>query len=223
MSKCENVKMSKCEYMKRFSIYIVLCTLSLTTLLSSCGVYRKYKSQTEVPDDLYGSGDSIAQIAMADSATIADISWREFFRDPLLQTLIDSALVRNTDLRAARVAVEQAQASLTAAKLAYLPSLTLNPQASISSTMGTNGSFGAASYTYHIPLQLDWNIGIAGSVTVQKRKAQAILEQAKYTRDATRANLISSVAQYYFQLHCLDCYYHSLTYLINQKILDYHY
>ena len=82
MSKCENVKMSKCEYMKRFSIYIVLCTLSLTTLLSSCGVYRKYKSQTEVPDDLYGSGDSIAQIAMADSATIADISWREFFRDP---------------------------------------------------------------------------------------------------------------------------------------------
>ena len=72
--------------MKRFSIYIVLCTLSLSTLLSSCGVYRKYKSQTEVPDDLYGSGDSIAQAAMADSATIADISWREFFRDPLLQT-----------------------------------------------------------------------------------------------------------------------------------------
>ncbi len=196
--------MSKCEYMKRFSIYIVLCTLSLSTLLSSCGVYRKYKSQTEVPDDLYGSGDSIAQAAMADSATIADISWREFFRDPLLQTLIDSALVRNTDLRAARVAVEQAQASLTAAKLAYLPSLTLNPQASISSTMGTNGSFGAASYTYHIPLQLDWNIGIAGSVTVQKRKAQAVLEQAKYTRDATRANLISSVAQYYFRLLLLD-------------------
>ena len=192
--------MNKCENMKRSTIYIVLCTLSLCTLLSSCGVYRKYKSQTDVPENLYGQNDSVP----ADSTTIADISWREFFKDPVLQALIDSALARNTDLESARLAVEQAQASLTAAKLAYLPSLRLNPQASISTTMGTNGTFSKAAYTYNIPLQLDWNIGIAGSVTVKKRKAQAVLEQAKYTRDATRANLISSVAQYYFQLLLLD-------------------
>ena len=190
--------------MKRSTIYIVLCTLSLCTSLSSCGVYRKYKSQTDVPQDLYGSGDSIAQMAMSDTATIADISWREFFTDPLLQQLIDSALVRNTDLKAARIMIEQAQASLLAAKLAYLPSLSLNPQATIGSTMPAGGTLGPAAYTYHIPLQLDWNIGIAGSVTVNKRKAKAILEQAKYNRDATQANLISMVAQYYFHLLMLD-------------------
>ena len=186
--------------MKRFSINIVLCTCILCTFLSSCGVYRKYKSQTDVPENLYGQNDS----TVIDSTTIADISWREFFRDPLLQDLIDSALVRNTDMQSARLAVEQAQASLTAAKLAYLPSIRLNPQASISTTMGTDGAFSKAAYTYNIPLQLDWNIGISGSVTVKKRKAQAVLEQAKYAQEAIRANLISSVAQYYFRLLLLD-------------------
>ena len=184
----------------KFSIGIILCAL----LLSSCGVYKKYHSQTDVPQDLFGSGDSIAQAAMKDTVSIASLSWRDFFTDPLLQDLIESALAHNTDLQSARLAVEQAQASLKAAKLAYLPSLSLNPSASIGTTVGTNGAASGAAYTYNIPLQLDWNIGISGSVTVNKRKAQAVLEQTRYTRDATQANLIASVAQYYFELLLLD-------------------
>ena len=173
-------------------------------VLSSCGVYKKYQSQTEAPENLFGSGDSIAQAAMSDTVSIASISWKEYFTDPLLQQLITTALNNNTDLQSARIAVEQAQASLKAAKLAYIPSLSLNPTATISSTMGTNGVMSAASYTYNLPLQLDWNIGISGSVTVNKRKAKAVLGQAEASRDATRANLISTVAQQYFQLLLLD-------------------
>ena len=169
---------------------------------NSCGVYKKYQSQTDVPDNVFGSGDSIAQL-QADSS-IANISWKEFFQDPILRNLIDSALVRNTDLRAAQIAVEQAQASLKAAKLAYLPSLSLAPQASISSTMSTSGELSKALYTYNIPLSLDWSIGISGSVTVNKRKAQAVLAQAEASRDAAQANLISTVAQEYFLLLLLD-------------------
>ena len=180
----------------------VFCLLALA-VLNSCGVYKKYQSQSDAPKDLFGTGDSIAQAAMNDSS-IAKISWREFFTDPLLQQLIDSALARNTDMRSARLTVEQAQASLRAAKLAYIPSLSLNPQTSISSTMNTGGSFSSASYSYNIPLQLDWNIGISSSVTVNKRKTQAILAQAEAMRDATQANLISTVAQYYYQLLLLD-------------------
>ena len=182
----------------QFSIIIALCAM-----MCSCGVYKKYQSQTEAPEDLYGTGDTIAQ-AMSD-ASIASISWREFFTDPLLQQLIDSALARNTDMASARLAVEQAQASLKAAKLAYIPSLSLNPQANISTTMfGASGSGTGLSYSYNVPLQLDWNIGISGSVTVNKRKTQAVLEQAKASRDATQANLIATMAQEYFELLLLD-------------------
>lgn len=180
----------------------VLC-IALCAMMCSCGVYKKYQSQTEAPKDLYGTGDTIEQ-AMSD-ASIASISWREFFTDPILQQLIDSALARNTDMASARLAVEQAQASLKAAKLAFIPSLSLNPQGNISTTMfGASGSGTGLSYSYSVPLQLDWNIGISGSLIVNKRKTQAMLEQAKASRDATQANLISTVAQEYFQLLLLD-------------------
>ena len=180
-------------------ITIVLAGL----VLSSCGVYKKYQSQNEAPDDLFGSGDSIAKAVS--EASIAEISWREFFTDPLLQDLIDSALARNTDMLAAKSAVMQAQASLKAAKLAYLPSLSLNPQGGVSwSKFGSASSGSGMSYSYNIPLQLDWNIGISGSVTVNKRKAQAVLAQAQAAKEATQANLIATVAQYYFQLLMLD-------------------
>ena len=181
-----------------------ICIVLAGLVLSSCGVYKKYQSQNEAPDDLFGTGDSIAQVALSEES-IASISWREFFTDPLLQDLIDSALVRNTDVLSARLAVEQAQASLKAAKLAYLPSLSLNPQASISTTMfGGAGNGTGLGYSYNIPLQLDWNIGISGSVTVNKRKSQAVLAQAEASRDAMQANIVSTVAQYYFQLLLLD-------------------
>lgn len=185
--------------MKQYSIFALL--LAIFTL-NSCGVYKKYQSQTEAPENLFGTGDTIAQLAH--EASIAEVSWREFFTDPLLRQLIDSALVRNTDMQSARLAVEQAQASLKAAKLAYLPSLSLAPQGSVSGTMSKSGSTSSATWAYNIPLQLDWNIGIAGSVTVNKRKAKAVLEQAKAMREATQANLIATVAQEYYQLLLLD-------------------
>ena len=179
-------------------LILVLCTIGM----SGCGVYRKYKSQTDVPENMYGANDSIKQYE-ADSS-IADISWRDFFQDPILQDLIDSALVRNTDMRAARITVEQAKASLKAAKLAYLPSLSLNPEAGVSGTMSSRGTMSGPTYSYSVPLSLDWNIGISGSVTVNKRKAKAVLAQAEASREATQANLISTVAQEYFQLLMLD-------------------
>lgn len=166
-------------------------------VLSSCGVYKKYQPQTEAPKNLYGQVEE-------GGTSIGEISWREFFTDPVLRQLIDSALAHNTDMQSARLTVEKAQASLKAAKLAYLPSLSLNPQASVSSMLSSDGALGKASYSYNIPLQLDWNIGISNSVTVNKRKAQAVLEQAKAQREATQANLISTVAQYYYYLMLLD-------------------
>ena len=171
--------------------------------LSSCGVYKKYTPQNEAPDQLFGQtiiGDTLDLTA----DNMAELSWREFFTDPILQDLIDSALLHNTDMQSAQLTLQKAEASLKAAKLAWLPSLSLQPSASVYGTMSSKGSLSGASYTYDIPLQLDWNIGISGSVIVNKRKANAVLEQAKAQRDAMQANIISSVAQQYFMLLLLD-------------------
>jgi len=183
--------------MKKY-LTIVLAGL----VLSSCGVYKKYEAQNQAPDNLYGEVPE--ELLNEQLAKAAEMSWREFFTDPLLQELIDSALVRNTDLKAARLTIEQAQASLKAAKLAYLPSLSLAPSGGIGGSYGLSSGMSGPSYTYSIPLQLDWSIGISGSVTVNKRKANAVLLQAEASREATQANLISTVAQLYYQLMLLD-------------------
>jgi len=178
----------------------VVLLLAVMTF-NSCGVYKKYTPQNDVPDNLFGQNINAADTS---ETGINELSWREFFTDPALQRLIQTALDNNTDIKSARLTVEKAQAALKAAKLAYLPSLAIAPSGNVSGTVSSNGAVSPASWTYNIPLQLDWNIGISGSVTVNKRKSNAVLEQAKAQREAVQANIISAVAQQYYMLMLLD-------------------
>ena len=115
-------------------------------------------------------------------------------------------LANNTDLNSARIAVEKSQASLTAAKLAYLPSLYFTPQGSLSSF-----DRGPVSKTYNLPLQLSMDIDVFGSITNQKRAAKAIVLQAQMQQQAIRSNLISVTAQQYLMLQVLDLQLEILT------------
>ncbi len=173
----------------------IILAAAVALLLSSCSLYKKYDSKATVPDDVFGTTVHPNSI----NASIAEISWREFFTDPLLQQLIDSALVRNTDLNSARIAVEQSEASLKAARLAYLPALSFAPS-------GTLASFdrSAVSKTYSLPLQLSWDIDVFGSITTARRKSQVTLMQARIYEESVRANLISTVVQQYNMLMLLD-------------------
>ncbi len=172
-----------------------------SVLFSSCGIYGKYKHTEELnnrTEEISATlfGDSVP----TDSMQIAALSWREFFTDPLLQQLIDSALVRNTDLHAARIAVEQAQASLKAAKLGYLPSLTLAPSGGVS----WNNSSNVWSPSYSANLQMSWDLDLFGANLNAVRKSKALLKQTEYQQLATQTNLISTVAQQYMMLQLLD-------------------
>ena len=181
--------------MKRLSNIFVAAAVSL--MLTGCGIYNKYEQKTPTPADAFGQDANIQ--AATSETTIAQMSWREFFTDPLLQQLIEQVLANNTDLNSARIAVEKSQASLTAAKLAYLPSLAFAPQ-------GTLSSFdkSAATKTYNLPLQLSMDIDVFGSITNKKRAAKAVLLQAQMNEEAVRSNLISITAQQYLMLQVLD-------------------
>ena len=180
--------------MKKLTNIIAACTVGF--MLTGCGIYNHYESPREMMvADPFGTGDE----AQTDSFTLAQLSWREFFTDPVLSELIDSVLARNTDLHTAQIAVQQSEASLKMAKMAYLPSLYFAPQGSIS-------KFGdyPSSKTYNLPLQLNLDIDAFGSITSQKHKTEAVLMQAKIREEAVKANLISTVAQQYYLLQVLD-------------------
>ena len=100
--------------MKRLSNIFIVAAVSL--MLTGCGLYNKYEKTVEESPDVFGNDQSI-KAAMGETS-IAEVSWREFFTDPLLQQLIEQALANNTDMATARINVEKSEIALKARKLA---------------------------------------------------------------------------------------------------------
>ena len=181
---------------------------AVSLMLTGCGLYNKYENKTETPTDVFGTqmdgngtyySPTQGGTDGGSAKSISAMSWREFFTDPLLQQLIEQVLDNNTDLNSARIAVEKSEASLKAAKMAYLPALSLAPQ-------GTLAKFDKNPWTksYNLPLQLSWDIDVFGSITNKKRAAKAVRLQAQMQQETVRVNLISTTAQQYFLLQVLD-------------------
>lgn len=172
----------------------IILLSAVTVLLSSCGIYSKYKPETAVPDNLYGEG-----IETADTAGIGDRDWHELFSDPKLQALIEQGLQNNTDYQSAQLRVKEAEAALMSARLAFLPSFTLSPQ-------GTVSSFDArkATQTYSLPVTASWELDIFGRMHNAKLQAKAVYAQSEDYRQAVRTQLVAGIANSYYTLLMLD-------------------
>lgn len=171
----------------------IILTALAGLLLTSCGAYRKYQPVTEVSTALYSN-----DVEATDTASLATIAWREFFTDTNLQTLIDTALVNNTDYLVAQLRTQQALASLGAAKLAYFPSLNLGADGNITRYDGLT------SKTYNIGLNASWEVDIFGKLTAAKRGAAVAAVSADEQAQAVKTQLIATVAASYYSLLMLD-------------------
>lgn len=177
--------------MKRF-IYIVI----LATMMGSCKLYTKY----ERPDDLAVNSSSYRDTtAESDTTTFANLSWKELFTDSPLQNLIITGLEKNTDLRIARLRVEENEAVLMSSRLAYLPSVNLSPQGTLSSFDGSK-----TSKTYSLAASASWELDIFGKLTNQKREAIAAVESSRAYTQAVQTRLVASIANSYYTLLMLD-------------------
>lgn len=168
----------------------------LTSTLSSCHIYRAYQrpESVTVSDSLYRQ-----PVASADTASLASLSWKELFTDPLLQQLIETGLANNTDLNIARLKVKEAEALLMTSRLSYLPSISLTPQGTLSSIEGSK-----PSKTYDLAVSADWEIDLFGKLLNAKRGAQAALEQSEAYRQAVQTQLVATIANSYYTLLMLD-------------------
>ncbi len=172
-----------------------MLSFAVPLLLAGCGVYSRYERPTDITADaLYR--DSTA--AVSDTATAADIPWRSLFTDTSLQKLIAHALENNTDLGIARMKVTEAQASLTAARLAYLPSLSVGADGNLRSYDGS------VTRTYNIGATAGWEVDVFGRLTTARRGAAATLEAQNDYVQAVTTQLIATVAGSYYTLLMLD-------------------
>ena len=178
----------------------ILTLICATALLSSCHIYKTY----DRPDDIIAEGlyrDTVAvnDTLVSDTANFGNLPWREVFTDPQLQTLIEQALTSSPDIRTAALRVQEAQAPLLASKLAFIPSLTLSPQGTVSSW-----DKGKATQTYSLPVTASWQIDMFGQLLNLKRQAKATLEQTLAYEQNARVQLIANTANLYYTLLMLD-------------------
>lgn len=175
--------------MKRYIIVLLVGML----LLPSCSLYKKYESDAKVQDDIMGD-----VVDAQDTLSIGDINWRDIFTDPLLQQLIDSAFVKNTDMRTTQLTIEQAQNSLKATKWGYAPTFAFAPQATFTNQAGVN------SNQILVPVTASWQLGIFGQTRSSIRKAKSQLAYYQDYRKAVQVSLAANVANIYYLLVLLD-------------------
>ncbi len=176
---------------------ILVLTVALSLTLSSCGLYSKYDKATEVDANLYGAvtGATIVD----DSLSLGNLTWREVFTDTELLGLIEMGLENNSDLQKALLNVESAKASLTAARLAYLPSVALTAEGSSAGLIS-----GTTAESYTVAGAVSWEIDIFGKLTNQKLQSKSIFEQQVYIAQGVRSQVVATIAQLYYSLAMLD-------------------
>ena len=170
--------------------YIFILAVVMAAV-SSCGLYKEFeKPETAFADSLYRRLP-----ASADTTLISSLTWEDFFTDPILKEWIETGLKHNTDLNVARARVEEAEATLMAARGAFLPSAAFSAEGGVSAPGG--GDFSAR-------ITAGWEADIFGSLTNAKRKAAAALEQSIAYRQAVQTKLIATIADTYYTLLMLD-------------------
>lgn len=167
----------------------------MASMLTGCGIYTKYRQPETNTDGLFGALPEEVDT----TSSLADLKWEELFTDASLRKLITRALEANTDLNVARLKVEEARASLSAAKLAYLPSAQLDPEGALSSFDGSK-----PTKTYSLGASASWELDFFGKLTNAKRGERAALEQSEAYRQVVQTQLIATVAESYYTLLMLD-------------------
>ena len=172
------------------SIIIVLIASTMT--LSSCGIFKKFEPAQPAPQDSL-------------ITAVSEENWQTYITDPILQGHIRKALENNVDYRSRKLAIQEADARLRAAKLGFLPTLAISPaNVGVMGTYTPDAGTSGATLTYQVPLSLNWGGEGFGTITNRKRQAQVLREQAEDNRAAAHANLVATVARMYTQLQLLD-------------------
>jgi len=205
--------------MKQFiGKYTGLISVFLSLFGASCNVGRDYvRPELHLPET-YRQSDSLV-----DSAHIGEIPWREFFTDTTLLALLDSAIVRNYDMRIALKNIDIANQSLRQARAAFLPEIDAqlggvnqqwrsrdyysNPSANWYEQPG-KGEPSESLYKfqsqYFSEINMSWELDIWGKMRRQKESALAEYLQTYEARRAIQTALVEAIADGYYNLLMLD-------------------
>ncbi|EAU5968507.1 multidrug efflux transporter outer membrane subunit MdsC [Salmonella enterica] len=176
-----------------------LATLAFVTTLAGCTMAPKHERPASPTAMVYPYATS----TVSGAPDAADIGWRDFFHDPLLQELIAIALRNNRDLRKAGLNVEAARALYRIQRAEMLPTLGIATamdagrtpaDLSVTDEPEINRRYEAAGAT------TAWELDLWGRVRSLSDQALAAYMALDETYIAARMSLVSEVASAWLTL-----------------------
>ena len=172
---------------------LILTVLGAALLLASCSLIPTYERPAAPVPSVF-PGDP----AQPGGAAASVVPWQNFFTDPRLQKLIETALANNRDLRVSALNIEQARAQFRIERAALFPAVGLSASGSRSSpnplAAFVEGA-GSVSSSYSVNLGITaWEIDFFGRIASLKEAALAQYLATEESRKAAQISLIGAVA-----------------------------
>lgn len=183
----------------------VLWIISGVLLLSLNACVQQKYSRPEL-----NTGHLYREVTTQDSTNMADLPWRTLFNDPNLQSLIETGIAQNADLKQAIERMKIAEATLQQSRLAFYPSLQADVSVTDAKQSRAAQNFPAGininleTQTYRAQISSSWEADIWGKLSSAKRAAYASLLQSDAVKRAVQTQLVANIANAYYTLLALD-------------------
>ena len=180
-------------YLFAFAIFISSCKVAVPPALPEA---------VTMPDTYIGHTDTI---------TDGNIRWQEFFTDPLLVNLIETALENNFDLLTAIQRVEMARANYSIREAAFLPSLAgvvstnlgnVNPN--MVGNADQDQRMNNVREEYFFGFQSSWEADIWGKMRSQKKAAYSRFLASEKGKHLVTTAVVAEIARLYYELLAVD-------------------
>lgn len=196
--------------MNKLNNHTVAVGLTVLLLLSSCVPSMKLKTENKTVPDKYADA--------TDSTNSAQLKWNDFFTDPNLVSLIDTALKNNQELNIMKMEIDIANNEVRARKGEYLPSVNLGAGAGIEkvgkyTSQGVSDEADEYEPGKHVPEHLQdymfgffasWEIDIWKKLRNKKQAAVYRYLASIEGKNFMVTHLVAEIANSYYELLALD-------------------
>lgn len=199
--------------MNKFINFKLVLALVLSALcMESCVPTKEIREENTSLPEIYQN------LTSKDTFNTTRMKWKEFFNDPDLNALIDTALVNNQELNIVLLQVDMSKNEIQAKKGEYLPFVNIQAAGEVEkvgryTSQGANDAntdirpgkeFPEPLPNYNIGAYASWEIDVWKKLRNSKKVAVMEYLSSVEGKNFMVTNLISEIANSYYELITLD-------------------